>query len=458
MAQGDARIASGDRNSLEGALELWQQAVEEGIEIGAQASLTAQKRIQMYTLTCLFAENLSGIEIDPLVSVRARQQALTALGYYPGPLDGRLTPLTRSAIRRFQREMAWNETGDLKPRQIIYLMCNGAETARDPVTLTRLSLMYIAGAGVERNLGYARKFLTDASPRYSEATFLLSLFYGTGHCQFAPKDPDRADQFLKEAADQKHSTAAELLRVYGAIPNPADRWEKIYQGPAAKKALAILGDPCPRAQPGAAAPPPGGAPPLVAPPRPTPIFDPPPLGPIGQGIAAPGVTGSPIVTPPRPTSIFNPAPPSKIEIIVGDGYYKFVAPDFIIHFPGKDCAIRSQADRTLTDLTRDEAGRNAFFQLIGFTDRKGTKEENLRKSQCFADETKRALIAKGAREERITTYRRGEDEAIKKEMTDGVKNDAWNVVYGFVNPASPSTSTTTPPSPGAGAVQPPPRE
>jgi peptidoglycan hydrolase-like protein with peptidoglycan-binding domain len=45
---------------------------------------------------------------------RQIQEALRRLDYYTGPVDGIFGPLTRAAIRRFQREIGADATGYLK--------------------------------------------------------------------------------------------------------------------------------------------------------------------------------------------------------------------------------------------------------------------------------------------------------------------------------------------------------
>ncbi len=45
---------------------------------------------------------------------RQIQEALRRLNYYTGPVDGIFGPLTRAAIRRFQREIGADATGHLK--------------------------------------------------------------------------------------------------------------------------------------------------------------------------------------------------------------------------------------------------------------------------------------------------------------------------------------------------------
>jgi peptidoglycan hydrolase-like protein with peptidoglycan-binding domain len=58
--------------------------------------------------------------------LRQVQQRLKALGYDPGPIDGRPGPGTREAIRRYQRSLDRPETGELTPELLTRL------TAADP--------------------------------------------------------------------------------------------------------------------------------------------------------------------------------------------------------------------------------------------------------------------------------------------------------------------------------------
>jgi len=253
LAQGDAEIAAGedDPYRIESAIDYWQQAVDIGLGSGAQASLTAQKRIQMYTLTCIIAENPGDVAHDTLTNIQVRREALAALGYYqsPRPHEDLESVKTRSAIRKFQSAMAWNETGDLKPRQIVYLICNAAETARSAASRYKLAQMYVAGVGVERHLGYARTFFSLSSPRFNQAqgTLFLGLLHGTGQCKF-PKDLDRAMQLLIEAMEHGNPLAKYLYNTYIRLPQP-QMWEAIARDPKVTPLLAELGSPCPRPQP-----------------------------------------------------------------------------------------------------------------------------------------------------------------------------------------------------------------
>jgi hypothetical protein len=252
LAQGDAEIAAGedDPHRIESAIYYWEQAVDVGLGSGAQASLTAQKRIQMYTLTCIISEMIGNVTADILTDIHVQREALTALGYYqkPRPKEDLVSVKTRSAIRKFQSAMAWNETGHLKARQIVYLICNAAETARSAPSRYKLAQMYVAGVGVTRNDRYARTFFSLSSPRYEQAkgTLFLALLYGTGRCEF-PSDLDRATPLLKEAIEHRNHWALVLWRRYGHLePLPIEMWQRIAADDITKNLLAELGKPCPR--------------------------------------------------------------------------------------------------------------------------------------------------------------------------------------------------------------------
>jgi peptidoglycan hydrolase-like protein with peptidoglycan-binding domain len=234
---GDAALAEGRLNR---ARRWWLRSIEAGKAVGAQASIMAQKRIQTHTLTCHFTgESVKAISRDykdrsgDLIHLRVIQEALRALGHYDGPVNGTLSVVTRAAIRKFQREMAFDETETLTPLQTVYVICNAAETARDLSSTNALGIMYVTGLGVERNVDLALEWLRLASTRrFPDATFNLALIYGTGIvlnsyrlCDI-PQDIEQADQYLREAANQNQPVAAEMWRRHGS-KTPIERWKAI---------------------------------------------------------------------------------------------------------------------------------------------------------------------------------------------------------------------------------------
>jgi TPR repeat protein len=242
LALGDAAAAVDD---IRRARDEWQQAIDIGRLTGSEAAVVAQKRLQMYTLTCVYNyddKSLAAISRDyealngDLINVRVLQRALNALGYYEGQTDGQLTVLTRSAIRKFQRDMAFDETDVLSPREIVYLICNAAETARDESAQTTLGIMYATGIGVRQNIDFALAWMRTASNRfYADATFDLAILYGTGIvlgtirlCDF-PYSYPQADQYLREACEQRHPIAIKLMKLYGKAKSAGERWAMIEQ-------------------------------------------------------------------------------------------------------------------------------------------------------------------------------------------------------------------------------------
>jgi TPR repeat protein len=279
---GDAALNSGD---IRGARDQWQQAINAGRRFGAQASITAQKRIQTHTLTChptsRSAKSISR-EYEKysgdLIGVRAIQQALRALGHYDGPINGMLGPMTRAAVRKFQREMAFDETDTLTPRQTVFVICNAAQVARDPGSQNVLGIMYATGLGVRINVDLALEWLRAASSRrHAEATYNLAIIYGTGTvlasyrlCDI-PQNLDQADQYLREAADQGYGPAIQAWRRHGD-KSQAARWkaieDELLKDPTFAKAreLTPIGKSCfreERRDDSAAAPEPAAAPPAA---------------------------------------------------------------------------------------------------------------------------------------------------------------------------------------------------
>jgi TPR repeat protein len=256
LACGDAALSGDD---IPRARELWQKAIDRGRRYGAQPSITAQKRLQSYTLTCYPRDrNLKRMSHDyvalqgDLVDMRALQQALFALGHYDGPTNGSLGPLTRGAIRKFQREMAFDETDTLTPRQTVYVICNAAQIARDPSSQNILGIMYATGLGVRLNVDLALEWLrTSSGRRYDKATYHLAVIYGTGIvlksyrlCDI-PRNLEQADQYLREAAAQGNGDAIAAWRKYGH-KSPEGRWraieDELLANPTFAKAKADLTD------------------------------------------------------------------------------------------------------------------------------------------------------------------------------------------------------------------------
>lgn len=234
---GDAALNSGDTRT---AREYWQRAIRAGRRFGAQASITAQKRIQTYTLTCHPRdENLKRISRDyklehgDLIDMRAIQQALHALGHYDGPINGAFGPITRAAIRKFQREMAFDETDTLTPRQTVYVICTAAQIARDPSSQNILGIMYATGLGVRLNVDLALEWLrTASSRRHAISTHHLAVIYGTGIvlnsyrlCDI-PQNVEQADQYLREAASQGYPPSIGYWNRHGN-KSPEARWKAI---------------------------------------------------------------------------------------------------------------------------------------------------------------------------------------------------------------------------------------
>jgi peptidoglycan hydrolase-like protein with peptidoglycan-binding domain len=60
---------------------------------------------------------------------RQVQEALSRLGYDPGPMDGVFGPLTRAAIRRYQQAIGADQTGALTAEEAGRLITTPARAA-----------------------------------------------------------------------------------------------------------------------------------------------------------------------------------------------------------------------------------------------------------------------------------------------------------------------------------------
>ncbi|MCH8522868.1 peptidoglycan-binding protein [Glycocaulis sp.] len=234
------------QTAFDTAMRYWHQASDWGRPFGAQASIMAQRRLQAHMVQCMSASDGSSLrrlaEGGPggqgeAVLLSLRQRALAALGYYAGPIDGLYTADTREATRGFQRELGYDETGTLTPRQTTLLICHAAQTARDAQVQNALGIMYALGLGVEDNIDLALEWLETAARRNDRDAYLnLALIYGTGRvldsyrlCAVT-ENAEQADSYLREAARLNHPRAAQWCRTLGCGPgtlSPSERWQRI---------------------------------------------------------------------------------------------------------------------------------------------------------------------------------------------------------------------------------------
>lgn len=240
---GDAYQAIGE---LDYAQYAWNRAIVIGaLQGGAQASLRAQQRMQAAALAqaCpvsdLSLERISrGFARDDvggeIIDLQLRQQALAALGYYADEVDGSYGPNTRRAVRDFQADMGFDQTGALNPQETVDLICHAAITARDPGAQNLLGIMFATGLGVELNVDMAVEWLEIAATRgHPEANFNLALVYGTGTIQGSYRlcgvveSPERADSYLRRAAELGHARSRFIRDSEGLRGAPTARWGRI---------------------------------------------------------------------------------------------------------------------------------------------------------------------------------------------------------------------------------------
>ncbi|MBR9826973.1 MAG: hypothetical protein GYB36_14420 [Alphaproteobacteria bacterium] len=233
-------------NELDYAQYAWNRSIVIGsAQGGSQASLTAQQRMQSAALsracpvTSISLERISrGFAREDvggdIIDLQLRQQALAALGYYADEVDGTYGPNTRRAVRDFQADMGFDQTGALNPQETVDLVCHAAITARDPGAQNLLGIMFATGLGVQLNVDMAVEWLETAATRgHPEANFNLSLVYGTGTIQGSYRlcgvveSPERADSYLRRAAELGHGRARFIRDSEGLGGSPENRWHRI---------------------------------------------------------------------------------------------------------------------------------------------------------------------------------------------------------------------------------------
>ncbi len=236
---GEADMAVGRTVNARNRLE---RAIQIGRECQSEYAVLAGKRLAVLNLTCEYtptslARISRGYYNNPeggeIIDLPSRQRALRAKGHYSGAIDGRYGPSTREAVRRFQRELGFNETGDLTPIETVYLICSAAETHSDLKSTNTLGIMYLAGLGVVQNTDRGINWLSKAADRGNEdAMYNLSLVYGTGTIVASYRlcgnveNIARADSWLEEAANRRHPPAVRLVELYGSL-SPSERWIRI---------------------------------------------------------------------------------------------------------------------------------------------------------------------------------------------------------------------------------------
>ncbi len=165
-----------------------------------------------------------------------RQRALAALGYYNGEVDGNYGPMTRRSVRDFQSDLGFDLTGVLTPAETVTLVCHAALTARDAHAQNLLGIMFATGLGLDQNIDTSLEWLETAAERgHAGANFNLAVMYGTGTVQGSYRlcgiveSPERADSYLRRAADLGHDRARRLRSVVGVNGEPGARWTRISQ-------------------------------------------------------------------------------------------------------------------------------------------------------------------------------------------------------------------------------------
>lgn len=226
------------------ARKRFERAIAIGRQCQSEYAVLSGKRIAALNLTCEYsAASLARIsrgyvnnpDGGAIIDLPSRQRALRAKGYYEGNIDGKYGPGTRAAVRRFQREFGFNESGELSPVETVYLICSAVENHADIKSMNTLGVMYIAGLGVVQNTDRGVREFTRAAERgNTDAMFNLALIYGTDViassfrlCDIV-ENLQIADSWLEQAAAGGHAAAIRLISMFGQY-GPTERWERIKQ-------------------------------------------------------------------------------------------------------------------------------------------------------------------------------------------------------------------------------------
>ncbi len=237
--RGEAEMAIGQTTQ---ARAFFSEAIKVGRKCGAESAVLASKRLGALNLTCEYsAQSLARISRDArqnpdggdIIDLPIRQKALKALGHYQGNIDSKYGPMTRRAISDFQRELGFQETGDLSPLETVYLICSAADNARDRDAKNVLGIMYVTGLGVVQNTDTGLLWLKDAADSGDvDALYNLAIIYGSGTvlssyrlCDVV-ESTERADAYLQEAVEANHPFAKELVKKYGPLSSQ-ERWQRI---------------------------------------------------------------------------------------------------------------------------------------------------------------------------------------------------------------------------------------
>ncbi len=249
LRSGQAYQARGDvRNS--------KIAFETAIQIApnSRAAIQAQKQLQQLSTTCSATayknEQSKQTRISRLrrrspepenygpghplsrvkeISIAAQQRALTALGYYEGPVDNIPGRMTREGFRLFLTSLNLDRRDFLNAPQIVELICQAAQLRNDPASQNVLGVMYASGIGVEKDEDLAHHYFGEAARQNDpSAIFNMGMMYAkerglpfTNH----PQSCSIAYGYLSEALALKHPRARQALN--GLKSEPACRGKSL---------------------------------------------------------------------------------------------------------------------------------------------------------------------------------------------------------------------------------------
>lgn len=232
LDRGDSFLAVGDTAKAKASYE---KAIANAPR--SRSALDASRQLQALALTCsinvdrqLRSQTFNENRVHEEITWRRIQHALKALGYYTENVDGVPGPVTRNAVRAYQRkDLNADETGYLSADQTVELMCAAAEDVRDADSQIQLGIMYARGIGLSCNTAAAHAWFQKAADQgHPTALYNLGLMYLEGFYDKTSRDKaprkvqnsEMARSFFREAHGRGHPYAQTMLAKVSAGQSP----------------------------------------------------------------------------------------------------------------------------------------------------------------------------------------------------------------------------------------------
>lgn len=182
----------------------------------SRAALQAVEALQNLTTTCSASSDPDDLQRVRYVRLAAQQHALTALGYYDGPVDNKPGRQTRSATRRFLASLNVDVQDYLTEPQVVELICKAAQIRQYAPSQNQLGIMYANGIGVPQSDDLAHYWFGAAALQNDPGAILnMGLMFANrrvGPFRNHPQGCEIARAYVREAAELGNPDARRLLK------------------------------------------------------------------------------------------------------------------------------------------------------------------------------------------------------------------------------------------------------